>query len=70
MQTLWNALLRQWLDRDGDDAGVETLSAHLRRDIGFDGGLDGTEAGYSPAQHIRERNLSDARSFLTLQAYR
>ncbi|MGY0830090.1 hypothetical protein [Azospirillum argentinense] len=66
MQTLWNALLRQWLDRDGDDAGVETLSAHLRRDIG----LDGTEAGYVPAQHIRERNFSEARSFLTLQAYR
>ena len=66
MQTLWNALLRRWLDAEGDDAAVETLSAHLRRDVG----LDGTEAGYVPAQHIRERNLSDVRSFLTLQAYR
>ncbi|MDQ2101627.1 hypothetical protein [Azospirillum isscasi] len=66
MQTLWNALLRRWLDAEGGDAVAETLSGHLRRDIG----LDGTEAGFLPVQHIRERNLSDARSFLTLQAYR
>ncbi len=66
MQTLWNALLRRWLDAEGEDAGVETLNGRLRRDIG----LDGTETGFFSAQHIRERNLSDARSFLTLQAYR
>ncbi|KAA0682800.1 hypothetical protein [Roseomonas genomospecies 6] len=70
MRTLWNTLLRQWLDAEGDDAGVERLSGHLRRDTGLDGGLDGAEADFLPAQNIRERNLSDARSFLTLQAYR
>ena len=70
MRTLWNTLLRQWLDAEGDDAVVEALSGHLRRDVGLAGGLDGAEAGFLPAQNIRDRNLSDARSFLTLQAYR
>lgn len=69
MQTLWNSLLRRWLDAE-DDAGVDALSDHLRRDVGLYGGLNGTEAGFLPPQNIRERNLSDARSFLTLQAYR
>ncbi|WP_448206459.1 hypothetical protein [Azospirillum sp. sgz302134] len=65
MQTLWNALRRRWLD-SGGDAGVEHLCDHLRRDVG----LTGSEHGHLAAEHIRERNFSDARSFLTLQAYR
>jgi len=65
MQTLWNALRRRWLD-PGGEAGVEHLCNHLRRDIGLmNGGND-----HHPAEHIRQRNLSDARTFLTLQAYR
>lgn len=69
MQTLWNALRRRWLDSGGPDpgdAGVERLCDHLRRDIG----LSHTDEGFLPAQSIRERNFSEARSFLTLQAYR
>lgn len=75
MQTLWNTLRRSWLDSggldpgdldSGGDAGVERLCDHLRRDIG----LSHTEQGFLPAQSIRERNFSEARSFLTLQAYR
>lgn len=65
MQTLWNALRRRWLD-SGGGAGVEHLCDHLHRDIG----LSQTEAGHYTPQHIRERNYSAARSFLTLQAYR
>ena len=65
MQTLWNALRRRWLD-PGGEAGVERLCDHLRRDIG----LMNADHGHHQAEHIRERNFSDARTFLTLQAYR
>jgi hypothetical protein len=69
MQTLWNAMRRRWLDSDGPEsggAGVERLNDHLRRDIG----LSHTDDGFLPAPSIRERNFSEVRSFLTLQAYR
>ena len=75
MQSLWNAMQRRWLNsggldpgdlNSGRDAGVEHLCDHLRRDIG----LSHTQESFLPAQSIRERNFSDARSFLTLQAYR
>ena len=75
MQTLWNAMQRRWLDSGGPDSGgpdssdaggVEHLCDHLRRDIG----LSHSDEGFIPAQPIRERNFSQARSFLTLQAYR
>ncbi|MBP2294005.1 hypothetical protein [Azospirillum rugosum] len=67
MQTLWSTLRRQWLDPGGEPAaGAEHLCDHLRRDIG----LTQTEAGSCAPEYIRERNFSEARSFLTLQAYR
>lgn len=65
MQTLWSALRRRWLD-PGDVDGVDHLCDHLRRDIG----LSNIDGGVPSHGHIRERNLSDARTFLTLQAYR
>lgn len=65
MQTLWNAFWRRWLD-SGGDSGVERMCDHLRRDIGL---MNGNHALPAP-EHIRDRNLSDARTFLTLQAYR
>ncbi len=66
MPTLWNALRRRWLDSGGDAAGTERLCDHLRRDIG----LTGADPIPYPAEYIRERNLSDARTFFSLQAYR
>lgn len=69
MQTLWNALRRRWLD-SGDDAGVEHLCDHLRRDVGLMNAEFGNHRDHHRAEHIRERNFSDARTFLTLHAYR
>ncbi len=65
MPTLWTALRSRWLD-SGGAAGVDHLSEHLRRDIG----LTAADRGVVAPHHIHDRNLSDARTFLTLQPYR
>ncbi|MBP2300305.1 hypothetical protein [Azospirillum picis] len=74
MPTLWTALRCRWLDAGGR-TGPDRLSDRLRRDIGLDGGLEEAEGPSGPShrpspEHIRLRNLSDARTFLTLQPYR
>lgn len=74
MPTLWTALRSRWLD-SGLSSGPGRLCDHLRRDIGLtDGDVgDGEEPPLAcrlPPFHIRDRNLSDARTFLTLQPYR
>lgn len=74
MPTLWTALRSRWLDA-GASSGPGRLCDHLRRDIGLTDGAsaEGDEpplgTRHSPF-HIRGRNLSDARTFLTLQPYR
>jgi len=65
MPTLWKELWRRWLD-PGSRGGIEHLEDHLRRDIGL---LNG-EACSLPAEHIRDRNLSELRIFCTLPACR
>jgi len=65
MPTLWTALRSRWLD-SGGAAGMDRLGEHLRRDIG----LSAEERRFDAPRPIRDRNLSDARTFLTLQPYR
>lgn len=65
MPTLWTALRSRWLD-SGGHAGVDHLCDHLRRDIG----LNAAGQRFDTPHPIRDRNLSDARTFLTLQPYR
>ncbi|WP_159107435.1 hypothetical protein [Azospirillum sp. B506] len=74
MPTLWTALRSRWLD-SGASSGPGRLCDHLRRDIGLTDGEagDGEEPPLDcrlPPFHIRNRNLSEARTFLTLQPYR
>lgn len=65
MPTLWTALRSRWLD-SGGGAGVDHLCDHLRRDIG----LMNEDQRFQTPHPIRDWNLSDARTFLTLQPYR
>lgn len=74
MPTLWTALRRRWLD-SGAVPGPGSLCGHLRRDIGLTDREPSDGEGGAPASrlspfYIRDRNLSDARTFLTLQPYR
>lgn len=74
MPTLWTAMQSRWLD-SGASSGPGRLCDHLRRDIGLADGeaTDGEEPPLGrplPPFHIRDRNLSGARTFLTLQPYR
>lgn len=74
MPTLWTAMRSRWLD-SGASSGPGRLCDHLRRDIGLADGEaadgEGPPLGCRlPPFHIRDRNLSDARTFLTLQPYR
>lgn len=65
MPTLWTAMRRRWLD-SGGETRVDRLGDHLRRDAGL---VQDDPRGRAP-HPIRDRNLSDARTFLTLQPYR
>lgn len=69
MPTLWTAMRSRWLD-SGASSGPGRLCDHLRRDIGLTDGGEPPPGGRLPPFHIRDRNLSDARTFLTLQPYR
>ena len=73
MDSLWGALWRKWLDPGGFSggtpgglSGVDHLCGHLRRDIG----LAEADQGLPAPETIRDRNLSDPRTFCTLQACR
>ncbi|WP_148219340.1 hypothetical protein [Azospirillum sp. B510] len=79
MGSLWTAMRRRWLD-SGGMARLGGLNDHLLRDIGLADG-DGPGGVTAVDRHplsgrrlapyrIRDRNLSDARTFLTLQPYR
>ncbi|MBP2229866.1 hypothetical protein J2847_003165 [Azospirillum agricola] len=72
MPTLWTALRSRWLDSGGGTDRLEDgLGEHLRRDIGLTAGSPAAgERRFDPTYPIRDRNLSDARTFLTLQPYR
>ncbi len=65
MPSLWSQLLSRWLE-PSPTAGIEHLCERMRRDIGIAG--DG--ACVVPAEPIPYRNLSDARIFCALSAYR
>ncbi|MCG5242789.1 hypothetical protein [Azospirillum doebereinerae] len=65
MPTLWTSMRSRWLD-SGGGAGMDRLGEHLRRDIA----LSAEDQRSHAPRHIRDRNLSDARTFLTLQPYR
>ncbi|PWC39329.1 hypothetical protein [Azospirillum sp. TSO35-2] len=69
MPTLWTAMRSRWLD-SGGGVGPDRLCDHLRRDIGLIDGGDPAHARHLAPPLIRDRNLSDARTFLTLQPYR
>lgn len=69
MPSLWTAMRSRWLD-SGGGAGMDRLGEHLRRDISLSGGPSAEEPHGRAPHHIRDRNLSDARTFLTLQPYR
>ncbi|MBP2311509.1 hypothetical protein J2852_000807 [Azospirillum soli] len=49
---------------------MEHLCDHLRRDVGLMNADNDHLRDHHRAEHIRERNFSDARTFLTLHAYR
>lgn len=71
MPTLWTALRSRWLDSDGGAGmdrlvGFDRLNEHLRRDIG----LPREDQRFQTPTPIRDRSLTDARSFLALQAQR
>lgn len=65
MPSLWSQLLSRWLE-PSPSAGIEHLCEHMRRDIGITDG----EACVVPAEPMQYRNLSEARIFCTLSAYR
>ena len=65
MESLWASLWRKWLD-PGGFSQTDHLCDHLRRDIGL---IEGDTGRAAPIP-IRDRNLSDPRTFCTLQAYR
>ena len=65
MPSLWSQLLNRWLD-PSPKAGIDHLCPRMRRDIGM-ADVDGVEV---PAQPIQYRNLSEARIFCNLSAYR
>lgn len=62
--TLWNSLLRRWLDPPPLEG--EALCRHLRRDIGLDDALETHPAAYP----IRERNCFPSQTFYALQSCR
>jgi len=69
MPTLWTSMRSRWLD-SGGGAGMDRLGEHLRRDIGLAAKAGAEDRRPHAPRHIRDRNLSDARTFLTLQPYR
>lgn len=65
MPSLWSQLLSRWLE-PSPQAGIGHLCERMRRDIGITDDVDCVV----PAEPIPYRNLSDARIFCTLSAYR
>lgn len=65
MPSLWSTLLSRWLD-PSPQAGIDHLCPRMRRDIG----LADDAAVEIPAEPIPYRNLSEARIFCSLSAYR
>lgn len=65
MPSLWSQLLHRWLD-PSLGVGIDHLCPRMRRDIGL-ADVDGVEV---PAEPIQVRNLSEARIFCNLSAYR
>jgi hypothetical protein len=66
MPTLWNTLLRRWLDPPGELLGLDHLCDHLRRDIGL---IDAHPGPCAP-ECIRYRNIPDIQKFSILQESR
>lgn len=62
--SLWDHLLRRWLDPPAPDAA--TLCRHVRRDVG----IDDAREPHPDADFILDRNCFPSQTFYALQSYR